>query len=178
MSILTGREIMLHVQTGAIGIDPYKEENIGPNSYNLTLSPVLKVYEEVVLDCKHDNRIRRIEIPTEGYILQPGTLYLGKTQEFTRTDKHVPMIEGRSSFARLGMAIHVTGGFGDLGFQGNWTLEIIVIHPLRVYPYMKVCQIFYHEPIGPTDITYDGKYQGDRDVRSSQIHTELNPQEE
>ena len=63
------------------------------------------------------------------------------------------MLEGRSSIGILGMSIHVTAGFGDIGFEGYWTLEITVEQPLRVYPNVEVCQIYYVT----TDEYYDEK---------------------
>ena len=55
------------------------------------------------------------------------------------------MIEGRSSVGRLGLFVHVTAGFGDVGFCGFWTLEMFAVQPVRVYPGVPICQIFYHE---------------------------------
>lgn len=89
-------------------------------------------------------RTRRLTIPPEGMVLKPGKLYLGRTVERTRTDKFIPMLEGRSSVGRLGMGIHVTAGFGDIGFDGPWTLEITVTEPLRIYPLVEIAQIYYH----------------------------------
>jgi dCTP deaminase len=79
---------------------------------------------------KTPNPTKRITIPEEGLVLKPNTLYLGRTNEFTKTDRYVPMLEGRSSTGRLGLFIHVTAGFGDIGFAGYWTLEN-VLRPAR-----------------------------------------------
>ena len=76
---------------------------------------------------KKDNPIRKINIPDDGLLLEPNKLYLGRTVEYTRTDKFIPMLEGRSSTGRLGLFIHVTAGFGDVGFAGYWTLEMFCI---------------------------------------------------
>ena len=46
------------------------------------------------------------------------------TEEYTETHAHVPFLEGKSSTGRLGIDIHATAGKGDVGFCGNWTLEI------------------------------------------------------
>ena len=54
------------------------------------------------------------------------------------------MLEGRSSVGRLGLFIHVTAGFGDVGFAGYWTLEMFCIHPIVIYPNVEICQIYYH----------------------------------
>ena len=92
------------------------------------------VYEEVVLDMAKANRVRRIAIPSEGLVLSPNQLYLGRTVERTETHNLVPQIEGRSSIGRLGLFVHVTAGFGDVGFCGFWTLEMFAVQPIRIYP--------------------------------------------
>jgi len=63
-----------------------------------------------------------IEIPPEGYVLEPNVLYLGHTNEVTHTNVYAPFIEGRSSIGRMGISVHITAGFGDIGFNGTWTL--------------------------------------------------------
>ena len=103
--ILSGKEIQKQIGTNII-IEPYDAARVNPNSYNLSLHNELLVYEERVLDMKRPNATRRIVIPDEGLVLEPGRLYLGRTQEFTRTAGFVPMLEGRSSTGRLGLFIH------------------------------------------------------------------------
>ena len=44
---------------------------------------------------KIENKTSSILIPDEGFILKPGKLYLGRTVEFTKTKKFVPMLEGK-----------------------------------------------------------------------------------
>ena len=171
--ILTGEEIRRQVATGAIFIENFNSARLGPNSYNLRLAPDLLVYREAVLDMAKDNRTRRLTIPPEGMVLKPGKLYLGRTLERTRTDKFVPMLEGRSSVGRLGMGIHVTAGFGDIGFDGPWTLEITVTEPLRIYPMVEIAQIYFHVPAGETSMQYRGKYQWELDVVPSRLWREL-----
>lgn len=169
--ILSGQEIERRIGTD-ISIDPYHPENINPNSYNLTLHDELMVYEEVVLDMAKDNRVRRIEIPPEGLVLSPNQLYLGRTAERTTTHNLVPQIEGRSSVGRLGLFVHVTAGFGDVGFSGYWTLEMFAVQPVRIYAGVPICQIFYHELTG--EVTeYTSKYQHNRDIQPSLLFEEL-----
>ncbi len=74
--ILSGHQIREHLGNDII-IDPYREENLNPNSYNLTLHNELMIYEEIVLDMCKPNRVRRIVIPPEGLVLGPSQLYLG-----------------------------------------------------------------------------------------------------
>src|SRR6185436_11819688 len=135
-------------------------------------------YEEVVLDMRKANRVRRISIPPEGLVLSPNQLYLARTIERTETFNLVPMIEGRSSIGRLGLFVHVTAGFGDVGFCGYWTLAMLAVQPVRVYPNVQICQIFYHQ-ISGDHIEYSSeKYQNARDIQPSLLYRELNPQGE
>jgi dCTP deaminase len=175
--ILSGEEICR--RRGAdIVIEPFDRSQLNPNSYNLTLHDELMTYEEVVLDMRHANRVRRLPIPPDGLVLKPSQLYLGRTAERTETHNLVPMIEGRSSVGRLGLFVHVTAGFGDVGFCGYWTLEMFAVQPVRIYPGVPICQIFYHEITGDI-IEYDSdKYQHNRDIQPSLLFKELNPEAE
>ena len=173
--ILSGDEIQQQLGTN-IRIDPFNPDQLNPNSYNLTLHPDLLVYEEVVLDMKQRNRTKRLEIPESGLVLQPNRIYLARTVERTETHKLVPMIEGRSSVGRLGLFVHVTAGFGDVGFKGYWTLEMFAVQPVRVYPYIQICQIFYHQIEGEIQEYCSDKYQNNRDIQPSLLYKELNPQ--
>ena len=175
--ILSGSKIRSNLGRDII-IDPYVEANLNPNSYNLTLHNELLVYEELVLDMRKPNRIRRITLPAEGLVLSPNQLYLGRTAERTETHNLVPMIEGRSSIGRLGLFVHVTAGFGDVGFCGFWTLEMFAVQPVRIYPGVPICQIFYHEISGEIVEYCSDKYQHNRDIQPSLLHRELNPDAE
>lgn len=170
--ILTGNEIRARLG-GDVVIDPFEERLLNPNSYNLRLHDELLVYEEIVLDMRRPNRFRRYTIPPEGFILNPNQLYLGRTIERTETHNLVPMLEGRSSVGRLGLFVHVTAGFGDVGFCGYWTLEMFAVQPVRVYPGVPICQIFYHEICGDVTEYCSEKYQNNRDIQPSLLFKEM-----
>ena len=154
--ILSGLEIKRHIGKEII-IEPFDEKRLNPNSYNLRLHNELLIYEEKVLDMKRPNQTRSIIIPEEGLVLDPGRLYLGRTVEYTKTEGFVPMLEGRSSVGRLGLFIHATAGFGDVGFSGYWTLEIQCVQPVRIYPGIEICQIYYLNIKGDYEKQYSGK---------------------
>jgi dCTP deaminase len=170
--ILSGREIKKRLGAEII-IDPFEKNLLNPNSYNLRLFNELLVYDEDVLDMKRPNKTKTVRIPAEGLILEPGTLYLGRTLEYTETDKLVPMLEGRSSVGRLGLFIHVTAGFGDVGFKGFWTLEIHCIQPIIIYPYVEICQIYYHTIEGEYDRYINGKYQSNKGIQPSMLYKDF-----
>jgi dCTP deaminase len=175
--ILSGHEIRRHLGSSII-IDPFDEANLNPNSYNLTLHDELITYEEVVLDMRKANRVRRLSIPPDGLVLSPNQLYLARTVERTETHNLVPMIEGRSSIGRLGLFVHVTAGFGDVGFCGYWTLEMFAVQPVRIYAGVQICQIIYHQIAGDVTEYQSNKYQHNRDIQPSLLFKELDPEAE
>ena len=172
--ILSGDEIKRQIEMGYISISDFDESRLNPNSYNLRLSDELLLYKCGTLDMAEDNPTERFTIPEDGFVLFPGRLYLASTMERTATDCFVPMLEGRSSVGRLGLFIHVTAGFGDIGFDGRWTLELTVVEPLIIYPGAEICQIYFHTVQGSTERKYKrGKYSGANEVQASRMWEEF-----
>lgn len=155
--ILSDKRILECVESGEIVITPFDASNMGGNSYDVHLSSHLAQYVDETLDAKKHNEIRHFEIPVEGFVLQPGQLYLGSTMEYTETHKHVPFLEGKSSTGRLGIDIHATAGKGDVGFCGFWTLEISASKPVRIYAGMPIGQIIYYVVEGEVERLYHSK---------------------
>jgi len=172
--ILGKAEILKQIKSGDIVIEPFNEDNLGPNSYDVTLSPLLGFYApnagdayescsgrlkqpnidpEFILDCGKENEFHVIEM-INGYAdLYPNIVYLASTNEYTESHESVPFLNGKSSLARLGLAVHQTAGWGDIGFCGNWTLELTVAQPLRIYANMPIGQIVWQDIMG-----VDGSY--------------------
>ena len=170
--ILSGKEIKNRLGNEII-IEPFSKKQLNPNSYNLKLHNKLLTYKNETLDMKEVNDVEKIVIPKEGLLLQKNKLYLGRTQEYTKTKSFVPMLEGRSSIGRLGLFIHVTAGFGDVGFNGFWTLEIACIHPVRIYPNVEICQIFYHTLQGNYTPYKSNKYQDNAGIQPSMLYKDF-----
>ncbi len=155
--ILSDKRILEEIERKTIVIEPYNREKLGSNSYDVHLGKDLAVYEDKILDAKKHNKIDHFQIPEEGFVLEPGQLYLGVTQEYTETHAHVPFLEGKSSTGRLGIDIHATAGKGDIGFCGHWTLEISCKVPVRVYAGMPVGQLIYFPLEGEVEVKYNKK---------------------
>ena len=170
--ILSGLEIEKRLGRD-IEITPYNPKQLNPNSYNLRLHNKLLVYDELPLDMKKLNPTKELIIPEGGLLLEPGKLYLGRTVEHTKTDSYVPMLEGRNSVGRLGMFVHVTAGFGDVGFNGYWTLEIFVVEPLIIYPEVEICQIYFHTIEGEYQSYVSGKYQNNSGIQPSYLYKDF-----
>lgn len=155
--ILSDRRILEEIEKGTIKIEPYNRDCLGSNSYDVHLGSTLAKYKEEVLDARKHNEIEYFEIPEDGYVLQPDDFYLGVTLEYTETHAHVPFLEGKSSTGRLGIDIHATAGKGDVGFCGNWTLEISCKQPVRVYRGMPIGQLIYFPVEGEIQVRYNQK---------------------
>ena len=175
--ILSGKEIVRHMGK-EIEINPFDAKKVNPNSYNLSLYDELLVYENSVLDMKKPNPVKTIRIPESGLELKPGKLYLGRTVEYTKTENFVPMLEGRSSVGRLGLFIHITAGFGDVGFAGYWTLEMFCTQPVIIYPGVEICQIYYHTIEGDYDRYASGKYQHNSGIQPSLLYKDFEKKDE
>ncbi|MEL6653810.1 MAG: dCTP deaminase [Bacteroidota bacterium] len=155
--ILSDAKILAEIEQKNIVIEPFRRQSLGSNSYDVHLGKYLAVYKDRVLDARKHNQIEEIVMGEEGYVLQPNTLYLGVTEEYTESHTYVPFLEGKSSIGRLGIHIHATAGKGDVGFCNTWTLEITVVQPVRVYPGMPVGQLIYFEVDGNVINTYNRK---------------------
>ena len=161
--MLTGSKILEEIEKGNICISPFDKSQLNPNSYNVRLGSTLKVYTENVLDFNKDNPSKTIEIPVDGFVLQPGELYIGNIVERVSTDKYISAVDGRSSIGRLGILIHATAGFGD-----------ICVKPVRIYPDMLIGQIYFSEPYGDIDFLYRGRYQGQTEPTTSRSQLKEN----
>ena len=201
--ILTKHAMQREILSGTIKIYPMHEELFNPNSYNVRLSDKLKIYNvdranfctrmlRKVLPGKWADRLRlpkseidlaeepdyyEVTIPEAGYLLQPGVLYLGSTIERTTSPNHVPLYEGRSSTGRVGLESHVCAGWGDVGFDGTWTLEIRVVYPIRVYPGMEIGQVGFIAVEGEIDPygsdNFASRYQNQLDPNPYKGYTDF-----
>ena len=155
--ILSDSVILQEIEKGTIKISPYDRTCLGSNSYDVHLGGTLATYREHILDAKKHNEIECFEIPDDGFVLYPHIFYLGVTLEYTESHAHVPFLEGKSSTGRLGIDIHATAGKGDVGFCGNWTLEISVKQPVKVYKGMPIGQLIYFPVSGEILESYNNK---------------------
>ena len=179
--ILSGPEIIRQVELGRIRIDPFDAKRVNPASFDLTLGDQVAVYANAIkgdgdipcsgwdlipsldgarLDTAKDERVLRYQIPSSGWLVKPGIGYLMHTVERVWTDRYVPIIDGKSSVGRMFVKIHETAGFGDPGFDGQYTLEVTAVHPVILYPGMRIAQIRFHAIEGELAL-YDGNYKNE-----------------
>lgn len=199
--ILSGPEITRLIRTRAhhdgapvlpfIEVTPFVPAHVGPNSLDLRLAPELLVYDTnsrveeqddgslvIVrsLDARRENPTRSLTIPDDGLILQPGVLYLGSTMERVECHGVIPALETRSSIARLGISTHLSAGLGDDGGAMNWTLEITVVHPVKVYHSMRIAQMVFFTTQGERR-PYVGRYVGSKGPVASRMWQDFEDQQ-
>lgn len=171
--ILTRNEIIKQLNKNNLKIRPFDEKLLNPNSYNYRLNNELIEFEEI-LDAKQKPVFKKIIIPPEGYILQPNKLYLSSTYEKIGSDKFITQLIGRSSMGRLGLFLQITAPLGHVGTFHSWTLELKVVEPLKVYPFMKIGQVSFWKTKGRRKLTYDsGEYKQFQTAQISKFYKEL-----
>lgn len=157
--ILTGPQIERAVNDEDIVIRPFRRRQLAPNSYDFRLGNRCCIYTSKLLDAAKENTTRRYTIPKKGIVLRPNRLYLINTAETMGSTRYVPIIRGRSSIGRLGIFIDITADLIDLGSINQWTLQIHVVHPVRVFPGMLIGQVTFWRTYGRR-LLYAGKYCG------------------
>lgn len=189
--ILTGPEIQKQIEAGRIDITPFNRKHINPASVDLTLGDRVTLYEgsfreqdpkrqsidgrqyqalpsllarnpDVIWDTRSAwPTVSRTMDPEIGWVLKPGVCYLMHTVERIHTDHFVPVLDGKSSLGRCFILIHYTAGYGDPGFNGQFTLEVTTKIPVRIFPGMRFCQVRFHTLVGER-LLYKGHYTGER----------------
>ena len=155
--ILSDKKILEEIAKGNIVIEPFDKECLRGNSYDVHLGKNLAFYVDKILDVKKHNKLKHFEIPSRGFVLRPNELYLGVTEEYTESHKHVPFLDGKSGVGRKGIHIHATAGRGDIGFCNHWTLELTVKKPVTVYSGMAIGQLYYVNVDGKILVPYNKK---------------------
>lgn len=155
--ILTGPEISRAQAIGDISIQPFCLSSVNPNSYNYHLARHLISIRPSTL-----GQLLRtdVHVPDEGYLLEPGNLYLGATHERIGSQTYAITLLGRSSIGRLGIFLSATADLGHVGCDSNWTLEISVVQPVYIYPLMRIGQVAFWTVEGKSE-PYRGRYHGD-----------------
>jgi deoxycytidine triphosphate deaminase len=170
--ILTGAEIERERGNQRITIEPFDVSQLNPNSYNFLLGETLRVYTGFPLDPKAKNPYEILTISPDGIELSPGRLYLGHTVETLGSRFYAPTFAARSSVARLGLFINLSASLGDIGYVGQWTLQLYALHPLRIYAGMKIGQMMWWRAQGEISL-YNGKYQGAKGPQTTLIHQDF-----
>lgn len=141
--ILTGKEILNQIKDNNIKIEPFNEENINPDSYDISLGSYIYCYENNTIDSLKNNKIKKIIIKDEGYILEKNKFYFSYSNEKINTNKYVPMLHSKSGIARIGLFVHITADLLNVGHNGRVLLQLYPTNNTKVYPKQKIGQISF-----------------------------------
>lgn len=150
--ILTHDKILEEIENGNIKIDPFYEDCVGPGSVDLHLGNGFRIFKKskkiypATEEANFEEITNLIELKNNDHlILKPGDAVLGITLErITLAPNISAWLEGRSRFARLGLAM-ATSRFIQPGTDNKQVLEISNLGSisLSVTPGEKICQIVF-----------------------------------
>ena len=161
--VLSNVDVENLLKRGVIRITPKPgPDQIGPGSVDLTLSNEFWRFKPKAKGKEFDLEGVNLEEITEKLVvekitLQPGELILGKTVErITLPNDICGHLEGRSRYARRGLAIHVTSSFIQPGSDNRQVLEIVNLAPYKMVlrAGTRCSQVVFEEVRTPTSKPY------------------------
>ncbi len=165
MSILTKPAILAAMENGHIKVEPFDPNQLGPASIDLTLSNKFRIFQKAIDVVDVDNSVNYKDISelveSDTMVVSPGETILGITQEvITLTGPYCGWLEGRSSYARLGLVVHISASFMQPGISNRQVLEISNMGqvPMRLHAGTQICQFIFQSTVGEAD--YKGRYEG------------------
>lgn len=170
--ILSDRDIRKAQANHGI-VEPWRDEHVQPASIDLRLGSQFIAWEDDGTGTMNPVRVTA----ADGIDIEPGQFMLGTTLETVTIPDHlVGLIDGRSSWARLGIAVHITAGYIDPGFHGQVTLELKNLghRPVWLPVGDRICQMRLTQLTSPAERPYGAPglgshYQGQTGVTASAI---------
>lgn len=192
MTVLSDRDLRELIEDeGAVvtedGPDMDLDLQLGPSSLDLRLgyefgvleTRKVKAIDTQRMDTYSDIKERKTADTDTGMVVHPGEFVLGTTLETLDVPSDlVARIEGRSSYARLGLIPHAAAGFVDPGFRGQITLEIQNLGnvPITIYPEDRICQVVFETMTSEAENPYgekkDSKYMQQSGATASRLDRE------
>ncbi len=89
--------------------------------------------------------------------LRPGEILITHILEWIELPTFLAgKIEGRSSFARLGISVHCTGDFINPGYKGHMAVQLVNhnVFPVRIYPFISMAQLIFIVVSSEPDVHY------------------------
>ncbi|MFA5076888.1 MAG: dCTP deaminase [Candidatus Micrarchaeia archaeon] len=160
--ILSDKDIMAYMRKGAIKIRPFRKEQLGTASVDLTLSGKWEFFKKKLLGAQVD--LEKVpfreaveKVHADYAILEPGQIVLAETLEkITLPANIMGKLEGRSRYARMGLSVHITSAIVQPGSSNHQILEILNSAPFAIVLHkgMRLSQIVFHELKSPSSKPY------------------------
>ena len=181
--ILSDREILMEIASRRLRFTPaIGDYQISPSSLDLLLSNQFTRFKaqtpgvETAISLEKipnlDEFLRShgkvITIPDGDYLtLHPGDFVLAYTREFVEMPNYLAArVEGRSSYARIGVSVHQTASTIHATFRGQIRLEISHVGPLdcRLYPGERICQMVIERLSSPAERSLTSQFQQQQEI--------------
>jgi dCTP deaminase len=178
--ILTDREIQVFLASQQITINPLPiAKRYSSTSVDLTLAREFLVWDfdqinktrgEIIEPGQkfkyaefRDKYTKKKILTNKGYVLSPDAFVLAWTYEtinLQNNSRIAARVEGKSSLARLGLAVHVTAPTIHAGYEGPIQLELCNhgLFSIRLTPRMPICQLIFETTLGTPEKGYSGKF--------------------
>lgn len=189
--LLSDEDIVREIESGRIVIEPFDEGQLQPNGYDVRVGPVYYVLEDgldvlfpFIEELAKKSYVRRtaaeeiihvggrrvrgrfIRLPPNGFVIAATMERIGTRENIAAS------LRCRSSLARAGISIARCAGWGDIGFDGVWTMEVVnhlsIPHYLPVG--LRVGQIVFFRAGTPAKRPYAGKYTGSREPAPPKLY--------
>lgn len=175
--ILSDKTIKTLIESGELGISPYRETNVQPASYDIALSDSFSVlsvnsYQEDWIIDPYKSKVKYSTFKSDDVVIPAHSFMLASTVEYFKLPKNLTaFVEGRSSIGRLGLFIQ-NAGWVDSGFEGEITLELFNATNvgIRLRPGMRIAQLVFAQMDQMPENVYNGKYQGQTGATGSSLY--------
>ena len=160
--ILSDKDIKKMLENGKMKIEPLEMEQIGSASIDLTLSDEWHIFKKELMKKTVDlsktgfQEAFRVK-KSKSIILRPREMCLAKTVEkITLPPSVMGMLEGRTRFARMGLAVHITSTLVQPGSNNRQVLEIMNMapFPVKLHAGMRISQVVFEKLKSPTSKPY------------------------
>ncbi|MEX0934791.1 MAG: dCTP deaminase [Candidatus Paceibacterota bacterium] len=166
---LSDVDIKKALENEEIIIDPFKEDQLGVASYDVTLGSEFEVVDRHQVQASDPAKGEYPDTRTflvkdeDHFVLHPGENILGKQREFIGTDnKHLILLSGKSSLARVGLVVHNTAMLFNPGHKFYPTFELVNTSnvPIILRPGMEIAQLLFARLTSETSQQYEkvGRY--------------------
>jgi dCTP deaminase len=184
--VLSDNEIKAALNCGQLVIDPLPAESrIATTAVDQTLGasafktwkpfadPVRGAVDPTVPNFIGElARTQLLDVPRQGggsVIIEPRQLILAMTRETVKLPKSSRLAaraEGKSSLARIGLAVHVTAPTIHADFEGPIVLEIVNLGVFNIHliPGMAICQLILEQVHGTPRSDLDSQFQRQQTV--------------
>ena len=163
--VLSDKDIMRAMREGRIAFAPKIEDaQIGAASVDLTLDGRFWKFKGRYAKSKVPVDLEKVgfaaathEVKAKYVVLKPGEMCLGITRErITLAPDIMGSLEGRSRYARMGLAVHVTSALVQAGSDNHQVLEIVNLAPftVKLHEGMRISQVVFERLESPTSKPY------------------------